>query len=199
MHTKEEVAIFSQCDYLGDYILNSHGTGPCEEDSCASAGKCVCDNMGYWAGDNHQSLCLLSKHHDLGPCACDECREDYCSGPDERCSTTSSGDDGDPFMDTQYWAEGGWSDLYFNKDLWAMSAEEGTYGYDMFETDDKKTHRVPDLAYIGGGYVQTADKYGEDCYVHLHTCTSTYLAPPGYSSDDEERYRNSTAPSVIIN
>ena len=112
----------------------------------------------------------------------------------------SSGDDADPAaaVDVQYWKEGGWSDLFFDKDRWAMSTEEGSYDSEFFQTDDGMHHCVPRLQYIGLGHVQTADRFGETYYVDLNACTSTYLDPRGYDSATEERYRDCPAPSVLV-
>ena len=102
-------------------------------------------------------------------------------------------------MNKRYWAEGSWTDLCFNRDVWAISLEEGTYCNDTFETDDGKTHYVPNLQYIGNGYVQTADEFGETYYAELfNSCSSTYLDPRGYDSTTEERYRDCPAPSVLV-
>ena len=192
-HTAQEIAYFYYYeDYNGDSDkqISLLSCDSCQETACLHFKECICNEMDHphWIGNDY------SDSDDP-----DEAQNPHGPAPGIDTSYYSSGDDTDPYMNKRYWAEGSWTDLCFNRDVWAISLEEGTYCNDTFETDDGKTHYVPNLQYIGNGYVQTADEFGETYYVELfNLCSSTYLDPRGYDSTTEERYRDCPAPSVLV-
>ena len=214
-HTKEEIGLFKENEHLGDYIVAYSQDQQCEEDLCAEAGKCICNDMdhpkfvAYYTNakpsrDDDSPQCLLSAYHCLGPCLCPKCVTAWDTAPTPSAtppssdindpSYYSSGDEQDPYMDPETWASGWW-DLYPGYLGWADDN-----GY--FTTDDGLHHRVPQLQHVGDGYLMAFDSGGECYYIHPDYNESSYLDPRGYNCEDDgraikERYHGCPAPRVI--
>ena len=186
-HSQKEIAYFNW--YL-DWPGGQQSCFDCNEPHCLYYKECICNDIDHphWVGNVYSDS---DSESDAENYIQDSTHD--TSDPNEISAGYSSADDAwdQKYMDLDTWASSQ-GDIIHNQDLWA-TAHSGNSSDLCFKTDDGMLHCVPDLRYIGNGYIETADRAGYPYYVDLSDFNSTYI-DPREDGDEAEAY---PAPCVV--